>query len=129
MKANQLFKTDVENELLDDILNCFSLKSLQDIHTFTKHDLKKNNAVAIFNETILERLEQCYIHCKAKIYLSNINEKRLITILRQILKTREYSLASIKKTRNKEKVIFYKIISCKIDTPKFNIIPKQVTVF
>jgi antitoxin component YwqK of YwqJK toxin-antitoxin module len=107
--------------LIYDFLSCFSLKDMNDKNIFSKDDLKKNNAVKMFNDNIINRLRPYYLPCKAKIYLENINEAKLITILRQVLKIFNKTTKSIKKTKNKEKIIFYKIIELNSESDKFKI--------
>jgi len=55
-------------------------------------------------------LEPFYIPCKAKKYLDHTNDKRWITILRQILKPHNCIIQSHETTRNKKKAFLYTII-------------------
>lgn len=50
-----------------------------------------------------------YIPCKAKKYLSEIDEDRAITILRQLLRIYEYELAKKERVIKKKKIIFYSL--------------------
>ena len=42
---NQLFRKMIPIDLLEQILNCFNLKNLDDAKIFTKYDLELNNTV------------------------------------------------------------------------------------
>ena len=106
---NQLFKKSIPNDLLQQILNCFGLKNLDDAKIFTKYDLELNNTIEKLGE-IQEELRTYYIPCKAKIYLMDITTKKCITILRQILKLYNYSLRSSEKYIAKKKKIAYQLI-------------------
>ena len=58
---------------------------------FTKHDILNSDLIEKIIE-LKDKLLIYYIPCKAKIYLENINEKKCITILRQMLKYLNYNL-------------------------------------
>ncbi len=105
---NQLFKKNIPTDLLEKILNCFNLKSLDDAKIFTKYDLDLNETITKICE-IKPELELYYIPCKAKIYLTNITTKKCITILRQILKLYNYYLESSEKYIAKKKKIAYQM--------------------
>ena len=54
-------------------------------------------------------LEPYYFPCKSADLFADLNEKRLITILRQCLKIHGYSLRGRETTRNGSKVVNYMI--------------------
>ena len=56
-------------------------------------------------------LEDFYLPCKAKIYLEGMDEKRAITVLKQILRLHGYFLLSREKNFNNKKIIFYQLIN------------------
>ena len=56
-------------------------------------------------------MEKYYLPCKARTYLNGLTEKNIITILRQILKTRNYTIISHEKYIRGEKFINYKLDS------------------
>jgi hypothetical protein len=49
--------------------------------------------------------------CKARTYLNDLNEKNIVTILRQILKHFNYNIISKEKYLRGEKFILYNIIA------------------
>ena len=51
-----------------------------------------------------------YIPCKARTYLNDLNEKNIITILKQFIKTKGYTIISREKYSNKKKFIIYQLI-------------------
>ena len=61
------------------------MNDFSDTKLFTKENLQDLNTVEKLNNHI-ERLREYYLPCKAKKYLVNLDEKKSITILRQLLK-------------------------------------------
>ena len=72
-------------------------------------------------------LEECYLPCKSRTYLNSLTEKNVITILRQILKTRNYTITSREKYMKGCKFIIYSL--SKLDqqtyTPLIEITPNE----
>ena len=108
MKFFQLFCEQPSMDFMLDLLKCYGLKGLDDNVEFSKGDLIENNTVDML-EDMLPEIIMYYLPCKAKIYLSNITEKRAITILSQFLKLYAYKLARKERIVNKKKIIYYKI--------------------
>ena len=75
------------------VLNAFGLTDLNDKRSFSER-LQYIKTVNKVNE--LSELNDCYLPCKARTYLSGLTEKNVITILRQILKTRNYTVYLVK---------------------------------
>lgn len=110
MKINQLFSKKVECDVLMRLLSCFGISDLHDKRFFCKFDLLYNNTLCQLERMRLE-LQNFYLPCKAKIYLEDMNEKRAITVLKQILRLHGYFLQSREKNINTRKVIFYQIVN------------------
>tara|TARA_B100001057_G_C22222215_1_gene708692 strand:+ start:112 stop:504 length:393 start_codon:yes stop_codon:yes gene_type:complete len=109
---NQLFSKKPDKEIMNKILRCFSLDSLDDKKFFTKKYLADINTVHNIKK-IIDDLSKYYIPCKRKTYLENINEKKAITILRQFIRVFDYFLFSKEKYINGEKYIIYQVNLCK----------------
>ena len=62
-----------------------------------------------------DELVRYYIPCKAKKYLTDLNEKKCITVLRQFLKMQNYTLMSKEKYVEGKKILFYQVIPMQID--------------
>ena len=60
MPINQLFSKKPDNNILEKILTCFNLKSLQEEKQFTKKILKNFNTVKQI-EQITDKLKEFYI--------------------------------------------------------------------
>ena len=96
MKKDQLFKKNPSNELFNKVLNAFGLSNVDDNRCFSRKDLEYIKTVDAIN-AMKNELEECYLPCKSRTYLNSLTEKNVITILRQILKTRNYTITSREK--------------------------------
>ena len=129
MGKNQLFKKFLSDELFYRVLNCFGFDSLDDKRSITREFLRQEKCV----EKIISlkpELEKYYLPCKARTYLNGLNEKNIITILRQILKTKNYTLISSEKYIRGEKFISYRLdnYSTKIYNPIVSKYPKNTPI-
>ena len=93
---NQLFKVSPDIKITLQLLNLFGIQSIDDNHSFTKNNLVDLNTVNNVTE-IVSDLEKYYLPCKAKKYLTDLTEKKCITILRQFLKIHNHTLNSKEK--------------------------------
>jgi len=104
---NQLFKRMPTSSELEIILNCYKLKGLDDYSTFTY-------ASIIFYDTINELykinhiLLDIYLPCKIN-YITNLNKKKAITMLRQICKLYDKKICYDIYISNKMKFIKFNI--------------------
>ena len=108
MTINQLFKKKPSKELIIKVLNIFDIEDFNDSKQFTRKDLEKIdlcNNLYIFSS----KLNEYYLPCKFKIYLQDINIKKSITLLRQLLKLYDYNVKSNEKYIKGEKIIVYQI--------------------
>lgn len=96
-----LFSTLPPNTVVLRIVSALGLHIGQ---IFTRADFDLDSAIEIISE-----LEPYYFHCKSLELFADLNEKRLITILRQCLKLYGFSLKGRETTRNGSKVVQYMI--------------------
>ena len=113
-QKNQLFRVSPNIEITERLLVNFGIKGLDDNHSFTRENLSDLNTVKNINGMHNE-LVRYYIPCKAKKYLTDLNEKKCITILRQFLKIQNYTLMSKDKYIVGKKILFYQVIQLPID--------------
>ncbi len=106
---NQLFRIEPNNEIINKLLICFGLDDLKDNRHFCRNDLKKLNSVEKLYK-IKNELNEYYIPCKSRTYLNDLNEKNVITILRQCIKPSKYTVCSREKYLKGEKFIIYNIV-------------------
>lgn len=110
MPKNQLFKKIPTKEILNKVLLCFDIKDLYSKVSFCRKDIVRLNSVQKLN-IITDELKEFYLPCKARTYLNDLNEKNIVTILRQILKHFNYNIISKEKYLRGEKYILYNIIA------------------
>lgn len=110
MKINQLFKTPIPDDLFTNILKCFGYDDLNsnEEKSFSRFDLERLKTI---EQMILlkDEIYKYYLPCKAKIYINTLDEKKCITILRQILRLHNYTLTSKQKYIKQKKITFYVI--------------------
>lgn len=108
MRINQVFKKPVDLALTVDLLRCFALNGLDDTRLFCKKDLLKFGTLARVAE-LVPSLSLYYLPCKARTYLSDLSEKRVVTVLKQVVRLHGYILLSKERSVNGKKVIFYRL--------------------
>lgn len=121
MKKNQLFKSIPPLDFVHKLLDIYGLKDFDDTRFFSRKNLVQNDTVKKL-EGLVPELENYYIKCKAKRYLTELNEKKTITVLRQILKEYGHKIKSQEKYIEGSKILLYQIDSIKKDEPESSII-------
>ena len=106
---NQLFRSQPSRELACQLVHYFGLAGLQDNKPFSKFDMRREQTIEKIRGNLLGDLKEIYIHCKAKSYLTELDERSVITILRQILRTQGYTITSRSKYRSGERFKEYQI--------------------
>ena len=117
MKKDQLFKKSPSNQLFNKIIQSFGLTSLSDSRSFSRKDLQILRTVEKI-DALKPELQECYLPCKSRTYLNGLNEKNIVTVLRQVLKTRNYTITSREKYMRGEKFIIYSLSP--LETQKYN---------
>jgi hypothetical protein len=106
---DQLFKNKPDFNLVTNIIKLFGLLDINDINLFTKQNLIDLDTISKMHEYI-PKLKEFYLPCKSKLYLTGLDEKKCITILRQLLKQYNYNILAKEKTIKSVKYNFYQII-------------------
>ena len=120
MPINQLFKNVPDRSFVIELINLYGIEDFDDNKYFTIKTLEKLNTIQNLN-SIKDKLNEYYIECKSKTYLTDITLKRCIVILRQFLRCHGYTLFSKEKFVKGEKQTIYKIV--KLD--KEVVVPKR----
>ena len=120
MPINQLFKNMPDRSFVIELINLYGIEDFDDDKYFTKKTLETLNTIEKLND-IKDKLNEYYIECKSKTYLTDITLKRCIVILRQFLRCHGYTLFSKEKFVKGEKQTIYKIV--KLD--KEVVVPKR----
>ena len=109
MKKDQLFNKKIPDKVFNEIIYIFGINNIEDICYFTKKNLiQLDTLTKLINYR--SELIKYYLPCKARTYLNGLNIKNCITVLRQVLKTRGYTLKSKEKYNNGSKCIVYTLI-------------------
>ena len=109
MTLYQLFTKKPDLDILKKILNALGLDNLDDTKIFTKKDLAEMKAINNLS-LIIPEIKDYYLPCKAKKYLVDLDNKKLITILRQFIKCYNYFLFSKERYIQGEKYITYQLM-------------------
>ena len=96
MPINQLFKNMPDRSFVIELINLYGIEDFDDDKYFTKKTLETLNTIENLN-SIKDKLNEYYIECKSKTYLTDITLKRCIVILRQFLRCHGYTLFSKEK--------------------------------
>jgi hypothetical protein len=108
-KKNQLFsKEPPPFDLVKKIIYVLINKELNNniYYEFSKKNMATKKIIEKINEFIV-LLKNYYLKCKHKKYLENLNEKKIITLFRQILRPYDYSITTYEKYDNGEKYLLY----------------------
>ena len=121
--VQQLFKISPPIELVEEILSFFGIINFNESYKFTRED--------IVNKYVIQKMlkmpfEKFYINCKYQKYFTDMDEKKCITVLRQLLKVHCYRVLSIEKFSTGKKYLTYHI--AKIVDPASNH-PDEVLAF
>ena len=104
-RRDNLFRECIPREIVTEILIFLKFDNIEDTRVFTMKDLKP----AEFDPALLI-LEPYYIPCKARKYLyGEMTAHRIVTVLRQILRTQGYGLISQERTISGKKELHYQI--------------------
>lgn len=107
MTMFQLFRDKPPLQIVISMLNKVGIENLQDIkHTFTKEDIADCLEDSCWNDNII-LLKEYYLPCKYRNYCVDINEKKIITIIKQCLRAYSYKLESKEKYISGKKHIIY----------------------
>ncbi len=126
-KKEQLFKNIPSKEFVEDILKLFIPNGFQDsYYQFSRKMITEKNVIEKLN-LLMPQLKEYYMNCKHKKYLENLDPKKCVTILRQLLRLYDYRVVSMEKYHNGQKFLLYKIE--KIEVEKDNHQKKLIVEF
>lgn len=104
----QLFKKLPEIDYINKVATLFGIHDLDVHYNFTLKDLEKTNIIEKI-EAIRSELSEYYLNCKFRKYVSDLTEKKCITILRHFLKVINYKVISREKYSDNKKYLVYNI--------------------
>ena len=106
---NQLFKINPDLTIVNLLLEIFGLEDLEDTRYFTKQNMIDSHIVDKVNDN-MNMITEYYLPCKSKIYLSDLTEKKCITLFRQFIKPFHYKCIGIEKSVDGSKMMTYRLI-------------------
>ena len=109
MPKNQLFKNIPDLQIIQSILSAFGLDDIEDARFFTKDHMVDVDTVQKISN-LSDSLKEYYLPCKSKKYLTDLNEKKCITILRQFVKIHHYKCIGMEKSIKGNKTMTYRLI-------------------
>ncbi len=114
-KKEQLFKNIPPKEFVEDILKLFIPNGFHDsYYQFSRKMITEKNVIEKLN-LLMPQLKEYYMNCKHKKYLENLDSKKCVTILRQLLRLYEYRVVSMEKYHNGQKFLLYKIEKIEVE--------------
>ena len=123
---NQLFSKIPPFDLVSNILYTLTNKQLNNniYFEFSRNNLFSKNIIEKINKFIPD-LKEYYLKCKHKKYLEKLNEKKIITIFRQLLRNYDFSINAVEKYNNGKKYLLY-IIEKKKNLDNGEIVFKKI---
>jgi len=113
--VQQLFKAIPPVELVIEVLGFFGVVNFNESYKFSRVDIAKRYVI----ERMLKvPFEDYYINCKYQKYFTDMDEKKCITVLRQLLKIYDYKVISLEKFCTGKKHLTYHIAKITQPPPK-----------
>lgn len=109
MTINQLFRENPAPELVYRYCQVFGLSGMQDRKWFSKQDMASHNTLNKINNILMDDLKKLYIRCKARSYLTDIDEGLAITIFKQLLKTQGHGITRRTVSINSQRITQYRL--------------------
>ena len=106
---SQLFKELPSEELCLKVMSFFNLSDFNDGREFTRKNLEIFKTVEKMEE-IKSEIISYYLNCKVEKFFKVLDEKKAITILRQLIRPYGYKIKSREKYFEGKKVLLYKMI-------------------
>ena len=86
---DQLFRVKPYIPFINEFIKFYGLSNITDTNLFTKQNLIELKTVENITK-VMNKLNEYYLPCKSKVFLTAIDEKKCLTILRQLLKIHNY---------------------------------------
>ena len=108
---NQLFRVLPSREFVKNYLQLFIPKGFDTYYQFYRQDVvDKKVAQKMKRSYFKNNFRKYYLPCKYNKYFPTIDEKKAITILRQLLKIYGYNIISREKYERGNKYLVYKLV-------------------
>jgi hypothetical protein len=108
-KKNQLFQQEPPEELIVEIMHIFLGENITNpFYQFSRKMLEDKKVIEQLGKWIPE-LKKYYLKCKHQKYLENLDSKKVITLFRQLIRLKGYSIEAHEKYQNGNKFLLYHI--------------------
>lgn len=108
-KKNQLFQQEPPEELIVEIMHIFLGENITNpFYQFSRKMLEDKKVIEQLEKWIPE-LKKYYLKCKHQKYLENLDSKKMITLFRQLIRLKGYSIEAHEKYQNGNKFLLYHI--------------------
>lgn len=117
---NQLFRAKPPIGMIEKLLEQLGIQNFNENYKFSRDDIQKKELIP----KLLEMpLQDYYINCKYVKYFTKLDEKKCVTILRQLLRLYDYKIKSSEKFSNGKKFLLYNLSkNVTPEVPKKNIL-------
>lgn len=111
MTIHQLFAKKPTDDVIKDILVITKFGSLHNPKEVTKNDLETAEVIKLYDH-FKPNLKPFYITCKYKKHVETATTyKNIITVLRQLVRTRQFKIISKQKYVDGKRIYVYNLIS------------------
>jgi len=90
------------------VMGAFGLTGFDDIRCFTRKDMEIRGTITKLHD-LLPIITSYYLPCKARSYLSDLNCKNGVTVLRHFVRIFGYKVHSKEKYIKGEKIVMYNV--------------------
>jgi hypothetical protein len=105
----QLFRVLPPRDFIEQFITIFGINNWDEYFFFTIADVDARRVADQIRDNWLERFREFYFPNKFVKFFTDINTKKAIIILRQLLRTVQYKLRSQDKFKGRQKYILYNI--------------------
>lgn len=105
---NQLLKEQPTKEFLNQFVKIYGLVDINDAKKFSRNTLLRLNTLDKITDFMPDLLKY-YLPCKVEQYLTDLTEKKAITILRQLVREQGYKVISQEKYVDSKKILLYSL--------------------
>jgi hypothetical protein len=105
----QLFRIIPPREFIEQFITIYGIYDWNEYYFFTLADIDAKHVADQIRDHWLDRFREYYFPNKFAKFFSDLNSKKAIIILRQLLRTVQYKLRSQDKFQGRKKYILYNI--------------------
>ena len=116
----QLYNELPDKDFINQVCELYGIQDFDTNYIFSLRDLEKLETVKKLTE-LGNEFKKYYLNCKYKKYVEDLNEKKSITLLRQLLKLIQYKVISREKYSDGRKYLIYHIKNMNINPDDYDL--------